>query len=84
MSIAQSYQVSTQYTAGQTLPANPNRIYFFVYAEAGDISLKFGGGTGELPIVQGNHYNPSVVPTSEIIISADGLGSYVLIESFSL
>lgn len=64
--------VSTEYVGDKVFEPNQNRSYFFIVFTSGGGSISFGGGGGQIPLAQGEHYNPPVCPTGEINILATG------------
>lgn len=65
--------VSTPHLAGTLeLPASPNRSYFLVVAGTSAVTVKFGGGAGEIPVPANSHFEPRVCPTGKIVITCAG------------
>lgn len=64
--------ISTEYTGDTTFPANNNRDYFFIVMTVGSGTIAFGGGTGQIPLATGEHYNPPICPTGEIQVTTTG------------
>lgn len=63
---------STEHTGNLTIPYNQNRSMFFIVQTVGTGTIEFGGGGGKIPLTEGVHYNPNVVPTDEISIETTG------------
>ena len=70
--LPRAYTTSTQYTGTTTFPANDSRRYFFIVMISGSASIEFGGGGGQIPLAEGEHYNPRVAPLSEIVVTTSG------------
>ena len=64
--------VSTSFSGDKILAADSSRGYFFIVFTAGSGSLEFGGGGGQIPLAEGDHYNPQVSPIGEIKINGAG------------
>ena len=64
--------ISNEHTLPITFPANPNRSYFFVVVTSGSGGVKFGGGTGIIPLEENQHYAPPVCPISQIELTGSG------------
>jgi hypothetical protein len=67
--------VSTAHTGNLVIEADRNRGYFFIVAQ-GDLTMEFGGGGGEIPLKEGQHYCPYVCPIGEIKVNSGN--SYVI------
>lgn len=67
---------STEHTGNLTIPPNQNRSMFFIVQTTGTGTIEFGGGGGKIPLAEGVHYIPPVVPTDEITI--ESTGTYVI------
>lgn len=67
---------STEHTGNLTIPANQNRSMFFIVQTVGEGTIEFGGGGGKIPLAEGVHYIPPIVPTDEIVI--ESVGTYVI------
>lgn len=63
---------STEHTGNLVIPSAQNRSYFFIIQTSGTGTIEFGGGGGKIPLSEGTHYNPNVVPTDEISIETTG------------
>lgn len=72
---SRSYEV----TGNHSLPADRNRSYFFIVCTVGSGTIEFGKGGGKIPLKEGAHYNPPIVPTSEIDIEST-TGTFVIHE----
>lgn len=68
---------SVEYTGTKTWAANPNRRYFFIIATSGASTIEIGGGGGLIPLPEGSWWEPTVIPTSEIIVTS-GAGTVVV------
>lgn len=77
-SVRRSNLKSTTHTGNRTIPATPNRSYFFITFTTAAGTIELGGGGGKVPIAQGAFFEPYITPTSEIIIETTG--DYVLVE----
>jgi hypothetical protein len=76
MTIMAKNTVSTEYTGNTSFEPNNNRTYFFIVMTSGVGTIAFGGGTGEIPLEEGFHYQPGVTPTGQINITT--AGTYVV------
>ena len=64
--------VSTPHTGDLTLEADNSRGYFFIVFTVGAGSIEFGQGGGQIPLTEGDHYQPPVCPIGEIKINGAG------------
>ena len=72
MTIERLNTISTLHTTSATFPPNRNRGYFFVVMLDAVGTIRFGKGTGEIPLGIGDHYAPTIAPTGEIVIGTAG------------
>lgn len=63
---------STEHTGNLTIPKNKQRSLFFIVQTMGTGTIEFGSGGGKIPLGEGFHYIPPVVPTDEIMIETTG------------
>lgn len=63
---------SVEYTGNTTFKADSTRGYFFIVMTVGAGTIEFGDGGGEIPIAEGEHYNPPVSPTTKITVRTAG------------
>ena len=63
---------STTYSGNQTFPAKQGRGYFFIVMTVGSGTISFGGGDGEIPLANAQHYEPYVCPTGVIDVTTAG------------
>jgi len=64
--------ISREYTGNQTFPQNLSRSYFFIVMTSGTGTIEFGNGGGKIPLQEGFHYAPHIVPTTEITVETSG------------
>lgn len=77
-SIARATMVSTGHTGNLVLPPNKHRNYLSIIMTSASATVEIGEGGGLIPLSNGQHYEPSVCPTSTISIVA--LGTYIVVE----
>jgi len=69
---------SKEYTNAITLPIQRNRSYFFIVCTEGSMTVELGEGGGKIPLPVNAHFEPYVVPTSQIKV--EGTGKVVIAE----
>jgi hypothetical protein len=69
---------TNEHTGNYALPQKSNRAYFLIIMTSGEGTVKFGGGTGGVPLAEDHYYEPLIAPTSEIEITSTG--TYVIAE----
>jgi len=70
---------SKVYTGNQTFPRSQNRGYFFIVMTSGTGTIRFGDGSGEVPLALNQFYEPYVCPTSEINVTT--VGTFVIVSN---
>ncbi len=65
-----------EYSGTKTFAADKNRAYFFITFTGGNGTIRFGDEGGEIPMIQGGHYNPPIVADTEITVTT--AGTYVV------
>ena len=78
MSFNKANLVSKEYTTTETWVLDTRREYFFLCVLSGDVTVSFGGGDGEIPVVAGGHYEPQAVPTGQVIVTVPTSATYVV------
>ncbi len=79
MAVTRGNTTSRAGTGNATIPANPNRSYFFIiFTGVGGGTVEFNNGGGLIPVPQDGHYAPHIAPIGEISIVA--AGAYVIHE----
>lgn len=67
--------VTTQYTGTKVFPAY-DRKYFFIVMTSGTGTISFGPGGAGIPLGDGFHYSPGIIPSNEITVTT--AGTYVV------
>lgn len=63
---------TVEYTGNKTFKASNNRSCFFITMSSGEGALRFGNEGGEIPLAEGDHYNPPTAFATSITVTTEG------------